>query len=86
MRFPIRRLLREPLLHFLVLGAALFAAFRWRSEHLETGSKSIVVTQGKDHLANTFALHASYKAHQGRRADARALCATLGVTRDATLL
>ena len=52
----MRRLLREPLLHFLLLGAALFAAFSWGSGHFETGSKSIVVTQGRiDHLVNTFA-------------------------------
>jgi hypothetical protein len=43
----MRRLLREPLLHFLLLGAALFAAFSWGSGHFETGSKSIVVTQGQ---------------------------------------
>ena len=52
----MRRLLREPLLHFLLLGAALFAAFSWWSGHSETGSKSIVVTQGRiDHLENVFA-------------------------------
>jgi len=56
MRLLVRRLLGEPLVHFLLLGAALFAAFTWRSEHFETGSKSIVVTQGRiDHLATTFA-------------------------------
>ncbi len=52
----MRGLLREPLLHFLLLGAALFAAFRWGAGPVETGSKSIVVTQGRiDHLANAFA-------------------------------
>ena len=52
----MRRLLHEPLLHFLLLGAAVFAAFSWGSEHSETGSKSIVVTQGRiDHLENAFA-------------------------------
>jgi len=52
----MRRLLREPLLHFLLLGAALFAASSWGSGGFEIGSKSIVVTQGRlDHLATAFA-------------------------------
>jgi hypothetical protein len=51
---PVKKLVREPLVHFLLLGAALFAVCA-RSDHFETGSKSIVVTQGRiDHLANTF--------------------------------
>ena len=33
---PIRRLLREPLLHFLVLGAALFAAYTYFGPRLDT--------------------------------------------------
>ena len=35
---PIRRLLREPLLHFLVLGAALFAAYTYFGPRLDTAA------------------------------------------------
>lgn len=53
----MRRLVREPLVHFVLLGAALFAAFSWRSGHSSADTKSIVVTQGRiEHLANTFVL------------------------------
>jgi hypothetical protein len=39
--------LREPLLHFLVLGAALFLLFQWRGDpEADTGRDRIVVSQG----------------------------------------
>jgi hypothetical protein len=40
----IRRLLCEPLLHFLVIGVALFAAYRWRNPD-EFMRQRIVITQ-----------------------------------------
>ncbi len=53
--FSVRRLLREPLLHFLLLGAGLFAAFSWTSGDTATGPKSINVTQGTiEHLVEVF--------------------------------
>ena len=53
----MRKLLREPLVHFLLLGAALFAAFSWIPGNTPTGSKSIVVTQGTiEHLVTMYTL------------------------------
>jgi hypothetical protein len=46
----MRRLLQEPLLHFLVLGAALFGAYGWLGDRSgdDAGSAGeIVVTQGR---------------------------------------
>ena len=40
------RLLREPLLHFLLLGAAIFAAFTLLSRHKVDKPGEIVITQG----------------------------------------
>jgi hypothetical protein len=51
----MRHLLREPLLHFLLLGAAIFAAFHWMSGPA-TRPDAIVVTQGRiEALAAAFA-------------------------------
>jgi hypothetical protein len=51
----MRRILREPLLHFLVLGAALFAAFQLAGDRGEATPGKIVVTAGKiDHLVTGF--------------------------------
>jgi parvulin-like peptidyl-prolyl cis-trans isomerase-like protein len=51
----VRRLLREPLLHFLVLGGLLFLWSGWRGG-LGPGSSRIVVTRGHiEHLAAGFA-------------------------------
>jgi hypothetical protein len=48
-----RKLLREPLVHFLLLGLVLFAWFDWRGG---VGSSRIVVTAGQiEHLASAFA-------------------------------
>ena len=38
------RLLKDPLLHFLVIGACLFAISAWRGETLRAGRERIVVT------------------------------------------
>ena len=43
----MRKLLREPLLHFLVLGALLFAAYGWFSRGGNAVPGRIVVTQGQ---------------------------------------
>ena len=49
----LRRVLREPLVHFLAIGAALFLWFAWRGDG--TSSGRIVVTQGRiEHLAAGF--------------------------------
>ena len=53
----MRRLLRDPLLHFLLLGASLFAAFGLRNDLSTADEKSIVVTQGKiQQIVDTFVL------------------------------
>ena len=41
----IRKLLGEPLLHFLLIGIALFGAYRWVSPG-DSGGRRIVITQG----------------------------------------
>jgi hypothetical protein len=41
----IRTLLGEPMLHFLVMGIALFGAYRWMSPR-DSGGRRIVITQG----------------------------------------
>jgi parvulin-like peptidyl-prolyl cis-trans isomerase-like protein len=41
----IRTLLGEPMLHFLVIGIALFGAYRWMSPR-DSGGHRIVITQG----------------------------------------
>src|SRR6476660_9373632 len=41
----IRKLLGEPMLHFLLIGTALFGAYRWVSPG-DSGGRRIVITQG----------------------------------------
>jgi len=41
----IRKLLGEPMLHFLLVGTALFAAYRWTAPS-DSGGRRIVITQG----------------------------------------
>lgn len=51
----LKELLREPLLHFLLLGAALFMVFSAVSQRAGRGTKKIVITQGQiEHLATGF--------------------------------
>jgi len=46
----LRHLLGEPMLHFLLIGIALFGAYRWVSPG-DSGERRIVITQGVvDHL------------------------------------
>jgi hypothetical protein len=52
----LRRLAREPLVHFLLLGGLLFLFFAWRGGSGRAGSNHIVVTLGQiEHLASGFA-------------------------------
>ncbi len=41
------KILREPLLHFLLLGAVIFAAYGWVSKRISDEPGKIVVTQGQ---------------------------------------
>jgi hypothetical protein len=51
----LRRLVREPLVHFLVLGALLFGVWAWQGRG-GPGSSHIAVTPGVvEHLASSFA-------------------------------
>lgn len=43
----MRRLLREPLLHFLILGVLLFALYGWLNGGVLKGPKEIVVARGQ---------------------------------------
>ena len=52
----LKKLLREPLVHFLALGALFFAFFEWRGGGSGPGSTRIVITPGLvQHLASGFA-------------------------------
>jgi hypothetical protein len=52
----VKRFVREPLVHFLVLGALLFAYFEWRGGGSGPGSTRITITPGLvQHLASGFA-------------------------------
>jgi hypothetical protein len=51
----IKKLLREPLVHFLILGAALFLASSLMNRHTIGDSRKIVINQGQiEHLEDTF--------------------------------
>lgn len=54
----MRKLLREPLLHFAVLGLVLFLGYHWLSGRVSTGDR-VVITQGRvEQLAAGFnAIH-----------------------------
>ena len=41
----VRRLLTEPMLHFLLIGMSLFAVYRWQTP-ADSGGRRVVVTQG----------------------------------------
>ena len=41
----VRRLLGEPMMHFLLIGIALFGAYRWMSPS-DSGGRRIIITQG----------------------------------------
>ena len=43
----MKKLVREPLFHFLVLGAALFAVSLWKKDRADGDSRRIVVTQAR---------------------------------------
>jgi PPIC-type PPIASE domain len=52
----LRRLVREPLVHFLVLGLFVFLFFKWTGGSAGPGSNHIVITQGQiENLAVGFA-------------------------------
>jgi hypothetical protein len=52
----MKKLLREPLVQFLVAGALLFAYFEWRGGGSGPGSTRITITPGLvEHLASGFA-------------------------------
>src|SRR5262245_52417022 len=52
----IKRLAREPLLHFLILGATMFLVLHWRSSRHAPDPEGIVVTRARiESLAATFA-------------------------------
>lgn len=50
------KLLREPLLHFVLLGAALFAGYHFLNREPQAGPQQIVVSPGQiEHMVGTFA-------------------------------
>lgn len=51
----LREFLREPLMHFVILGAALFVLFNWSSDRADSEGYRVVVTPGRvEHLAAGF--------------------------------
>jgi PPIC-type PPIASE domain len=51
----MNRILREPLLHFLLLGAALFVGYRLLNRAAPAGAQQIVVSPGQiEHMLATF--------------------------------
>ena len=62
------RLIKDPLVHFLAVGAALFAVSAWRGESVTTGPERIVVTADQVAQARTAAT-----ALQGREPTAEEL-------------
>lgn len=55
MRGSLARFVGEPLLHFLLLGAALFAVYALFNRNSGTDERDIVITTGQiEHLAGTF--------------------------------
>jgi hypothetical protein len=52
----MKRLLKEPLLHFLLLGAGIFTAYHWMPKRSVAEPGNIVITRGQiEHLAAGFA-------------------------------
>ena len=52
----MKRILKEPLLHFVLLGAAIFVAYGFTSKRGGDAPCEIVITQGQiEHLATGFA-------------------------------
>ena len=52
----MKKLLREPLLHFVLLGALLFAAYHLVNREPKGDPQRIVVSPGQiEHMATTFA-------------------------------
>jgi hypothetical protein len=52
----MKPLLREPLLHFMALGALLFLFFEWKGGGSGPGSTRIAITPGLvEHLVSGFA-------------------------------
>jgi hypothetical protein len=43
----MKRLIREPFLHFLLLGVLIFIAHRFLSKRVDDGPQRIVITQGQ---------------------------------------
>jgi peptidyl-prolyl cis-trans isomerase C len=53
LRESIARWLREPLVHFLIAGAAIFAFYAWRGDAVDAGDRQIIVREAQvQRLAN----------------------------------
>jgi hypothetical protein len=69
------RILKDPLLHFLAIGAALFAIAAWRGDAVRTGDERIVVTAAQVEQAR-----AAAAVLQGREPTAEELAALVEPT------
>jgi len=50
----VRELLKEPLLHFLILGALIFAAYGWIQRDQQSADEIVVTRSQQEHLVNMF--------------------------------
>ena len=50
----MKKLLKEPLLHFLLIGALIFAAYGWLSRDLRSADEIIITKGQQKHLVNMF--------------------------------
>src|SRR5512134_3098974 len=69
------RILKDPLLHFLAIGAALFAIAAWRGDTVTTGGERIIVTAAQVEQAR-----AAAAVLQGRERTAEELAALVEPT------
>ena len=46
----MKKLIREPFIHFIFLGAAIFLAYHFLSARADNQPGKIVITQGADHV------------------------------------
>ena len=63
----MKKLLREPFLHFLALGAALFALNAWRSRHPSTANTDTPLIDVTEAVVER--LHAGYEQQFNRNPD-----------------
>jgi hypothetical protein len=75
----IRTLVAEPMLHFLLIGIALFGAYRWVAPG-DSGGRRIVITKGV--IDDLVTQHVAAKGREPSAAELNHMIVTLGLERD----